>query len=395
MEKKKAWTSSHLLQSILQWFKDLTRSSFGDLVTESLKIQAGWTFVYNLDPIYVETSLENGGTVTYDNGFAVLSTGTTADGKAEIHTRRSLSYLPGVGSVARFTFVFAKPQLNNQQLVGIGNGTDGWFFGYDINQKFGILRIRDSVEYWTYQEDWSEDVREDLNPQKGNVYQIAYQWLGFGDQFFAIEDNRGAYAPVHRISYANRHNDVSVRNPSQPLTARTQNFNGSITEVSCKTPSAVSGSYGDLDNSAFAFPIGYDQLEKAIGADVETYLFTLHNPPTFASLANRLYALPQYLGVASDGTKSVVITVYFDATLTGASFVDLAPGVSPIQYDESATAFSGGFKVLTIPLAKIDSQNVDLEKFRGLLSAGNSFTVTARSKNSSLITTGVTMASRV
>ena len=384
--------SSFLLRDIRNLI-NTSRSAFGDMVSERLRIQSGWTFPYNLDTVFINQVVENGGTVTHSGSFAVLNSGTNPAGKAEINTKRALAYTPGIGAVAKFTAVFDNPVENCKQLIGIGNTVDGWFFGYD-GIKFGVVRINDSIEEWSYQEDWKLDKKPDLKPQRGNVYQIDFQWLGFGAQYFSIEDDDGDVIQVHRIDYANENVDVSVQNPSLPLTAKVVN-DGNTTNVTLKTPSAIAGSYGEIGSSAFEFPIAFDQLEKATVGGVETYLFSIRNPTTFEGKTNRLFTIPTFLSIASDGTKSVVLRVYFNPILTAPTWVDLATGVTPLQSDILASGFTGGLKVLTVTLGKVDRDTIDLSIFRGLVSPGGLITITALSSNASSITSGLTSKSRV
>jgi hypothetical protein len=384
--------SSFLLEDIRKLL-NTPRSSFGEIVSEGLRIQSGWTFPYNLDTVFINQVVSDGGTVTHSGSFAVMQSGTNPAGKAEINTKRALAYTPGVGAVAKFTAVFDTPVANCKQIIGIGNTLDGWFFGYN-GLRFGILKINNGAEEWFYQEDWSFDKKLDLIPQNGNVYQIDFQWLGFGAQYFSIEDDNGDVTQVHRIDYANKNTDVSVQNPSLPLTAKVINV-GNTTNITLKTQSAIAGSYGELDSSAFEFPVGFDQLEKVTVANVETYLFSLQNPTTFEGKTNRLFTIPTFLSLSSDGSKSVVIRIYFNPTLTAPDWVDLAPGITPLQSDIAATGFSGGLKVLTTTLGKVDRDTIDLSIFRGLVSPGGMITVTALSANASSITTGLTSKSRV
>lgn len=385
-------TSTALLRNVVSLL-DTPRSSFGEIVTERLKIQSGWSFPYNLDPVFVDPVVLNGGTVVHETSFAKLQTSTDPDGYAEIHTKRALVYTPGIGAVAKFTAIFDNPVADSLQLIGIGNGTDGWFFGYN-GLKFGIMRMSNSIEHWVYQDEWNKKLFPNLNPQKGNVYQVDFQWLGFGAQYFSIEDSEGDVTLAHQINYTNKNIDVSVQNPSLPITAKIKNT-GNTTNLTLKTPSSVAGSYGDIDSSAFEFPVGYDQIDKVIGAGVETYLFSIKNPDIYLTKKNRLYIVPTLLSVSSDGTKSVVIRVYFNPTLTNPVWVDVIPGITPAQSDIAATAISGGLKVLTLVLGKVDSKLLDVTSLRGLVSSDGIVSITAESTNASEITTGLTFKSRV
>lgn len=371
-----------------------SRSAFGDWVAEGLRIQSGWSFPYNLDPVFVNVIVANNGTVVHDGSFAKLSTGTNPAGKAEIVTKRALAYTPGIGAMAAFTAVFDDPQPNSKQLIGIGNDEDGWFFGYD-GEDFGIVVVNKGVWKWYYQKDWNIDERTCLDPQMGNVYRIDFQWLGFGAQYFSIEDREGNIRPVHRIDYSNKNTDVSVQNPSLPVKAIVVN-EGNTAELILKTPSAIAGSYGQIDSSAFEFPVAFDQLSKPIEANTETYLFSIRNPDQFLGKSNRLYTLPAIYSFSSSGTKDVVIRFYFNAVPTGpVAWVDLAAGITPLQYDITGTGRTGGLKVLTLTLGSVDRDRIDLTPLRGLISPGSSLTVTALSKNASEITSGFTFKSRI
>ena len=69
---------------------------------------------------------------------------------------------------------------------------------------------------------WSEDKMAGagssgmtLDPTKGNVYQIQYQWLGFGQIVFSLEDQAtGDIVVVHRITYTNQNTIPSIANPT-------------------------------------------------------------------------------------------------------------------------------------------------------------------------------------
>lgn len=57
-----------------------------------------------------------------------------------------------------------------------------------------------------------------LDPKKGNVYRIFFQYLGFGTITFCIEQNEtDRIIPVHRIKYQNLNSSPSLKNPSMKL----------------------------------------------------------------------------------------------------------------------------------------------------------------------------------
>ena len=76
-----------------------------------------------------------------------------------------------------------------------------------------------------------------INPQKGNVYQIGFQYLGFGNAFFAIENSEtGRITPVHMIKNANTRTTPVLKNPQ--MTAKLVSANtGGTTAVAPKCAS--------------------------------------------------------------------------------------------------------------------------------------------------------------
>lgn len=57
-----------------------------------------------------------------------------------------------------------------------------------------------------------------LDPTKGNVYRITFQYLGFGTITFFIEQNEtDILIPVHKIKYQNLNSSPSLKNPSMKL----------------------------------------------------------------------------------------------------------------------------------------------------------------------------------
>lgn len=76
-----------------------------------------------------------------------------------------------------------------------------------------------------------------LNPQKGNVYQIGFQYLGFGNAKFSVEDpNTGIPVQFHEIKNANSRTTPVVRNPNVNILATSANIGGT-TSVELRTAS--------------------------------------------------------------------------------------------------------------------------------------------------------------
>lgn len=80
-------------------------------------------------------------------------------------------------------------------------------------------------DFFIPQSQWSIDKMDGtgpsgmiLDPQKGNVYQVAFQYLGYGNTVFSIEnDETGKMTPVHVLKWVNRNIDPVLQTTSFPI----------------------------------------------------------------------------------------------------------------------------------------------------------------------------------
>lgn len=83
-----------------------------------------------------------------------------------------------------------------------------------------------------------------LNPQLGNVYQIGFQYLGFGNAKFALENpETGIMTPFHEIKNANSRTTPVLRNPNASILATSANIGGT-TSSDLKTVSMAAFTEG-------------------------------------------------------------------------------------------------------------------------------------------------------
>lgn len=90
----------------------------------------------------------------------------------------------------------------------------------------------DTTELVIPQTSWNIDkadgqtVLPNIDWSKGNVFQIRYQWLGYGAvNFFIEEPVSGQVIPVHRIAYANANTVPAIFNPTLRFSCWVDNAN--------------------------------------------------------------------------------------------------------------------------------------------------------------------------
>ena len=162
-----------------------------------------------------------------------------------------------------------------------------------------------------------------------------------------------------------------------------------------KSPSAIAFSQGEPFPQAFTLPIGYDFIGTVgIGTN---YLFSILNPNLYQTKDNKLYLEPALLTFTNETVKSITVRVLFNAILTDPVWVDIVSGVTPAQYDESASAFTNGIDVATFTVPRDDGAVFDLTSIfdKVKIWSETSVTVLADATIAGDVTVGFTFRSRV
>lgn len=373
-----------------------SRTAFGQLQTAELTPITGWTFAYNVNDDMVVTSVAGSGQVTHDDNFAVLSTTAAAASSATLQTRIPLRYIPGMGGLALFTAIFSEGQMGSQQLVGIGNEDDGLFFGYQ-DTTFGCLRRRAGVDTWYPASEWRQQhpgnfegkvevgrnvPTEYVDPTYGNVFMIRFQWLGFGQIGFFVENpGTGELEEMHYIAYANQNLVTSIKNPTLPLFAHVENTTND-SAITVKTPSAMAFVEGKMDNPAppHPFALARTLTGSKTGITTQTNVLTIRNKASYAGVDNRVRAQVRRLSIGCDGTKINTVRLVKNTTLGGTpSFADYSTNRSPVEYDTAGTTITGGTVVFAAQLSSSGQAVYDLDDWGIVLAPGESLSVTVQS----------------
>jgi len=430
------------------------QTSFGELRVESLTPSAQADFVYTINEKIVTPINYAGGGVYQQDGYAVATSSTNANGSGGVQLRRGLKYSAGQGSMFRGTALFDTPVDGNIQLVGVGNGECGYFFGY-LNENFAILHqdtskreIRkftittgagtgdvtvtldgDSIvvpvtggsdttqtayqlslaDYTNVGDGWQVDVigsdlfflsaragpysgsyslagasivatpsqvsegvapssdvylqsawnydKMDgtgpsgmvLNPQKGNVFQIGFQYLGQGNAFFSIEDeNTGRIVLVHQIKNTNRRTAPVLRNPNVAgLITSTNTTATTNVEVRCASLATFTeGEFNRLDPK-FAHARSFDSVNtsgvfKGLIALKVNRVF--HDQACFGELD--LLRIGATNSAGSSTPKPFQIGIFTDVEIDGdVNFIEVNGGSSTVSYADLGTAGGNGLAI--------------------------------------------------
>lgn len=244
------------------------------------------------------------------------------------------------------------------------------------------------TEEWVAQTAWNGDDKFDgngisgvtLDPTQGNVYQVKFQYLGFGAIFFYIEDpDDGEMHLVHTIEYANNNTIPSLDNPSYPLCMSATNA-ANTSDLTVSNASMAAFTEGKVEPQGVRHGI---EAEITLGAtSAETPILTVRSNEIFSSTVNRTKSKILIIGASADHTKPVAIKFYTNALLAGASFSQVDSS-STLYQDTSATAFSGGEFLFSIQLGRTGNAVLDLAALQHdfEILPGDSFTATIAPKS--------------
>lgn len=168
--------------------------------------------------------------------------------------------------------------------------------------------------------DGTGESRVTLNPAKGNVYTIGYQYLGFGNAIFSIEDQKkGIFVPVHQIENANTRDTVVLRNP-HGFARLTAVNNTSTVGTTIKGASAATFLEGDvMRNIGPAFATG--SLKTGVSTTIIP-LLTIRPNQVYNGMVSYGEIDPYNISIGTDfnsaaNTDILNVYIYRNAVLSG------------------------------------------------------------------------------
>lgn len=276
--------------------------------------------------------------------------------------------------------VWGADQLDDSVIVsalsdGAKNNTytitsDGSFAGTVTARTSGITKTSDFIA----EADWNGQQISNLDPTKGNVYQITYQYLGFGDIKFYVEDsNTGDFVLVHTLKYANNNTTTSLTNPSLRLGMYAVSL-GSTTNLVVKSGSMaafVQGREGITRN-----PRGIKNTQN-ITTTFEN-IITIRNRRTYNYLVNQVEIEPLELTVSSESSKNVEVEIRSTSnTNVEQNFTNTGTNLVT-DYDTSSVYVSSGRLLAAFTINAGGEAAVNLKDFRIRIPPTLNFVVQAR-----------------
>ena len=197
----------------------------------------------------------------------------------------------------------------------------------------------------------------------GNVYQIQFQYLGFGAIRFFIEDSAsGEFVLVHTIEFANNNTTPSVSNPTFRIGWLVNNF-GNTTSVRVQGSSAGAFIEGKIARDQAPRSASKEQL--SIGT-TPTNVLSFRNRISFGGKVNRAEIFPNIIFASSQTTKAaffrILVNPVYSAPVTF-SYIDKDNSLVEIATDK--VFVTGGRDIGTITVTSGGSTQIVFNRTEG------------------------------
>lgn len=230
------------------------------------------------------------------------------------------------------------------------------------------------TDTWIAQASWNGVTPPNFDPTKGNVYQVQYQFLGYGDMEFFIEDGAtGQFVLAHRILYAGANTRPSLNDPSMYL-AVVANSDGSTTDIKVFSSSLAAFRQGEQVLTT----LGRSKSNLKNISTTQTNLLTIKCRVQAGGRGNHGELLPKLISVATESGKTTTLEVSVNSTLGGSpNFQYIEEGGSIALYDTAGTTVTGGTVIETIEISGVGSDDFDVSEILDSLVEGEQVTISA------------------
>lgn len=303
---------------------------------------------YSADTQY-NTAVTGTGTTTYQVNQSAIDLSVTSGGVGSVvrQTFRSFPYQPGKGLLVLATFCMdGSPSLDLTQRVGYFNTQNGVFFQRIDGVNSFVLRSyvtgTASDARTADQSAWNGDKLDGTGPSgltldssKAQILWMDFEWLGVGSVRCGFIIN-GQYIVCHTFTNSNEITTTYMTTAILPV------------RYEITSTSAVAATLKQICSSVMSEG-GYDAQSNNYTAARTTELtgFSTTLVPLvsirLASGRSGAVVLVRAAQALPTVTQNYEVVLLKNATLTGASFV--ASASSNVDYDETATALTGGIVV--------------------------------------------------
>ena len=372
-------------------------TTFGELRVANRTNLIDIKSIFGISDLRDDVITSNGGTITnqigVDSEYELVTT-TDPLSNAKLQTKTKGRYVAGIEAEVGIAIRVCTN-------IPIGNGFNMWGY-YDDKDGYGFIYNKDGLSIFIRKGGVDNiihsnnfNVNNDLtnlnnngisiNFSKGNIYNIAISWYGYGDIIYIININNIRYV-LHKYTVTS---GTSCNNPILPLTIEVNNNNSPEALDLCVAGRQFShmGSYNPMFRLTPIIVIGKTiPVTNSGSTDNYTPIISIRkklNNRAAPLLIDSIEVLTDY---------DCIVTIFSNTTLDGNENYGNIPNISEsetlIEYDSSASDFTGSGIVLMSSLilggGRKNKNTLTASKLRGIdLSTNSNITLCAKSIDSS------------
>jgi hypothetical protein len=339
---------------------DGAADAFGRLRISEAFTLGDYKHTYGIDPNFRDT-LVNGGTVTHatNQAAARLATSNNASSSAIHQTKMYHNYMPGKSQLIKTTVNFYNPTANVTKRTGYFDANNGIFFEQTGDGTLSFVIRTDtsgtpSDARKVIQTDWNIDKCDgtgnsgfNLSISNTQIFFTDFQWLGVGRVRCGFVHN-GQTIVAHEFYNSNFLPTVYMSNPNLPIRCEIQNT-GTTTGAYFDQICATVISEGGYVESGIDFSINSGTTAQSITTGNGVYpILAIRLKNNFRNYPNRVIVRSGNINVYAEDYPAywalIKLSGLANITLANSTWVSAASD-SAIEYNLSATAFTGGDKI--------------------------------------------------
>ena len=313
---------------------------------------------YNLGTVLWQNALTGDATAVHrpDEASVRLTATSAAGDKVVRQTRQYHRYQPGKSQLILMTFVMGTAVAGFTEEIGYGDDSNGFFVRRTGDGALSFVRRSSAtgtaVDTVVPQTSWSIDNRLGgfgegvLDSTKSQILAIDLEWLGVGAVRMGFALPSGEISYCHKFEHTNTLATVYMTTANLPLRYSVENVSASTGSQAMDAICSSVVSEGGFEESR-GFP--FSARTGTAARSVTTALAALSIRPrlTFNSITNRSTIILTGVDVMAL-TKSAVFCVYYGSAITAGTWVNVDENHSTVEYNITATGFSGGICIATI-----------------------------------------------
>jgi hypothetical protein len=297
-----------------------------------------------------DNSGNSGSAHNANEGLIDLTVGESSGDSIIRETKRVFAYQPGKSLLVLNTFVMNEPKAYLRQRIGYFGAENGVYLEQENNSVYIVKRSKVSgsiVNTRVNKANWNIDALDGdgvsgytLDLTKAQILWSDFEWLGVGSVRVGFVIN-GQFIPVHIFHHANDVTTTYMTTATLPIRYEITNTDDTGSSSTLKQICSSVISEGGFHPVSISRSVSTALTGKNISDTADTPLISIRlrsgrTDGVVVPISADFYGLQQ---------AAFAYRIFRNNTLTSASWVSAGTD-SNVEYDLSATALSGGNKIM-------------------------------------------------